>query len=155
MSNNTTNTALKTNLSTADVITFCFWDTSSIFQANFMFPTEHFTDVNAINVMDEKEFCELIETILTPCQPLRDVERSALSKSVHSGNRLRVYYQAYNLAASALQLVNDLQVNDSEIGSLDDKKLVEAFEYRGHSILEEIDQPALNNFNEVEDIYTK
>ena len=148
-------TTTTTNTTTANIdtpITFCLWDNDALFLANFMFPTEHFKDADSIKSMEEKEFCELIEEMLTVCQPLREIEQKELVKSVMSGNRLRVYYQAYNLAKSSIAIANEVQLNDSETGSLDDDQLNEAFEFRGHQVLEESDQLQRDNEDHFESI---
>ena len=120
----------------------CPWETGDIFSANLMFPTKHFKDLKQLENMEESEFCLLIQEMLEVCQPLHLNVAKALAKSVLSGNRLRVYYQAYNYVSRHLEVIGDLTTNDENIGSLDEKDLLEACEFRGHSITNDPDQYA-------------
>lgn len=108
------------------------WDTNEIFEASLMFPTEHIQSESALKALTDEEFSDLTIGILFPCQPLTGEEKSAMVKSVHAKNRLRVYFQALQIVTRHAKVVDEVQDDNIE-----DVSLSEAMAHNGYSIREE------------------
>lgn len=108
------------------------WDTNEIFEASLMFPTEHVHSESALKALTDEEFSDLTVGILVPCQPLTGEEKNAMVKSVHTKNRLRVYFQALQIVTRHAKVIDEVQDDNIE-----DVSLNEAMAHNGYSIREE------------------
>jgi hypothetical protein len=137
-----TKTTVKTTQSTTEISSnakrICLWDLDQIFEASFMFPTKHFKDESELKKMPDEEFFLLLEEMLQVCQPISNEDAKSFAKIVFKGNRLRLYYQAYNYVQRSIDVSNELNVIDTDITELDDKELSEVFEKRGIQLVNNI-----------------
>lgn len=105
------------------------WDIDQIFESNFIFPTEHFNDLDELNAIDEEVFSNMMIAMIELLPPLSDTEQQGLKQAVLSGNRLRTYYLILKMAdhyADCLAETQDYNETPSTASSL---------EHRGYQIV--------------------
>lgn len=108
------------------------WNSGDILEAAFMFPTHQFETEMELDCMSDTEFCNMIEAILEPLQPIPNIIRHGLAESVRSGNRIRVYSQSLKLSRRHAFVLGETQKTD-----VPDAKLGQVFGYHGHIIVDE------------------
>jgi len=104
------------------------WDTNEIFEAHFMYPTEHFKDADEVNNLDEEVFSSMMVAMIELLPPLSDTEKQGLKYAVLSGDRLRTYYLILKLVSHYADSLAETQVAHESLST------AESLERKGYQI---------------------
>lgn len=104
------------------------WDTDEIFEAHFMYPTEHFKDADELSNLDEEVFSSMMISMIELLPPLSEPEQQGLKKAVLSGNRLRTYYLILKLVSHYADSLAETQVTHESLSTS------ESLERKGYQI---------------------
>lgn len=121
---------MTTNKNTTNDVTLnsMKWDTAEIFEASFMFPTEHFETLDALQSTDVEVFTTMMIAMIELLPPLSDEEKQGLKKATLSGNRLRLYFQVLKLMDHYADSLAETQESYESLSTAD------TLERRGYQI---------------------
>ena len=102
------------------------WEVEDIFSASFMFPTAHFESQDELEKTEEYDRNYLFQTLIeTGADYFTDTDKERLRKAVHSGNKLRLYYNILNALQSSTEALNATQETCLNVEEVDTDEMMD------------------------------